>query len=87
MTPRQRWPYAAEAARLESIALARKGLRKLEPVLRKEQSVELLREAAAAADAFHKIIVVLVDSRTGKERPASEGQTPAGVNLSPNERL
>jgi hypothetical protein len=63
MTPRKRWPYSAETARLESIALARKGLRRLEPVLKKEQSAELLREAAAAAEAFHKIIVALVDSR------------------------
>lgn len=66
MTTRKRWPYVAEAARMESIAQARKGLRKLEPILEKESSVELLRNAAAVSNSLSQIITVLVEVRTAQ---------------------
>jgi hypothetical protein len=51
---------------MESIAQARKGLRKLEPILEKESSVELLRNAAVVANSLSQIITVLVEVRTAQ---------------------
>jgi hypothetical protein len=67
MTPRKRWPYEAEAGRMEGIAQARRGLRKLEPIIEQVDSAEVLRGAAEAADSFHRIITALVEARAGKE--------------------
>jgi hypothetical protein len=59
-TARKRWPNHVEWARTEAIASAYKGLEAVAPLLAdKNCEVSVVRRAALANDAFHRIITAL----------------------------
>ena len=54
-TPRKRWPNFAEWARMDSIALAREGRRRLLNEIERIQDLTLLREVTRAVETFREI--------------------------------
>lgn len=60
-TPRKKWPHACEWARLDCIALARRGRAELVGMIDEVESPVVLRRLAKALDAFREIEQRLVE--------------------------
>lgn len=60
MTQRKRWPNNAEAARMEALANARKGLNVISPALDRINDPESLKVVAVANDCLHRIVAELI---------------------------